>query len=186
MRDETEAYRREGDVVLVELRLSNLRQLFNSLDPAPFREKDLDPDAEAYIVESVREFPLDQAMKLVIHLPWAELPKDVDLAAAIHHHFALRQNAWRRELSHQLHQGRVTLVIALLFLFACLLLRQLVRSFGDGTLLDVLGEGLLITGWVAMWRPIDILLYEWWPIRRRSRVAAKLAAMPVETRPRDD
>ena len=186
MRDETEAYRREDGVVLVELRLSSLRQLFNSLDPAPFHEKDLDPDAEAYIVESVREFPLNQKMKLVVHLPRSELPAGVDLAASIHHHFTLRRDEWRRELSHQLHQGRVTLGIAVVFLFACLLLRQLVRSFGDGALLDVLGEGLLITGWVAMWRPIDILLYEWWPIRRRCRIAEKLIAMPVEPRPRDD
>ncbi|MHB1217327.1 MAG: hypothetical protein ACYC1L_03905 [Alphaproteobacteria bacterium] len=186
MRNETEAYRREGDVVLVELRLSNLRQLFNSLDPAPFHEKDLDPDAEAYIVESVREFPLDQKMKLVVHLPRAELPACVDLAASIHHHFTLRRDEWRRELSHQLHQGRVTLGIAVVFLFACLFLRQLIRSLGDGALLDVLGEGLLITGWVAMWRPIDILLYGWWPIRTRCRIAEKLIAMPVEPRPRDD
>jgi hypothetical protein len=186
MRNETEAYRREGDVVLVELRLSNLRQLFNSLDPAPFHEKDLDPDAEAYIVESVREFPLDQKMRLVVHLPRAELPASVDLAASIHHHFVLRRDELRRELSYQLGQGRITLGIAVVFLFACLLLRQLVRSFGDGALLDVLGEGLLITGWVAMWRPLDILLYEWWPIRKRCRIAEKLIAMPVESRPRDD
>lgn len=186
MRDETEAYRREGDVVLVELRLSSLRQLFNSLDPSPFHEKDLDPDAESYIVESVREFPLDQKMKLVVHLPRAELPVSVDLAASIHHHFALRRDELRRELSYQFGQGRITLGIAVVFLFACLLLRQLVRSFGEGALLDVLGEGLLITGWVAMWRPIDILLYEWWPIRKRGRIAEKLIAMPVEARPRDD
>jgi hypothetical protein len=185
--DKVEAYRREDGAVLIELRLSSLRQLFNSLDPAPFDEKDLDSAAEAYIVESVREFPLDQAMKLVVHLPRAELPKDVDLAAAIHHHFALRRNEWRRELSHQLHQGRITLAIAVVFLFGCLLLRQLVRSLGEGTLLmDLLGEGLLITGWVAMWRPIDILLYEWWPIRKRCRIAEKLTEIPVELRPRDD
>jgi len=182
---ETEAYRREGDTVLIELRLSNLRQLFNSLDPAPFNEKDLDPDAESYIVDSVREFPIGQPMKLVIHLPDAERPDSFDLETSIHHHFALRRDEWRRQLSHELHRGRVTLVIALVFLFACLLLRHLVRSLDEGMFVDVLGEGLLITGWVAMWRPIDILLYEWWPIRQRVRVAAKLAKMSVEVRPRE-
>lgn len=186
MPDETEAYRREDGVVLVELRLSSLRQLFNSLDPAPFHEKDLDADAEAYIVESVREFPLDQKMKLVIHLPRSELATSVNLAASIHHHFLLRAQELRRELSYQLHQGRITLGIAVVFLFACLLLRQAVYSLDESTLTHVLSEGLLITGWVAMWRPIDILLYEWWPIRRRCRVAEKLVVMPVELRPRDD
>lgn len=185
MSENGEAYRREDGAVLIELRLSSLRQLFNSLDPAPFNEKDLDPDAESYIVDSVREFPAGQAMKLVIHLPRGELSDGFDLQESVHHHFALRRGEWRRQLSDELRRGRVTLIIAVLFLFACLLLRQLVRSLGEGMFMDVLGEGLLITGWVAMWRPIDILLYEWWPIRQRVRVAAKLAGMPVEVRPRE-
>lgn len=185
MADGREAYRREDGAVLIELRLSSVRQLFNSLDPAPFNEKDLDSDAETYIVESVEEFPLSQKMKLVVHLPQAELPDSLDLEAAIHHHFMLRRDEWRRHLSHQLHQGRITLAIALVFLFVCLSLRQLVRAKSQGMFMDGVGEALLIFGWVAMWRPIDILLYDWWPIRRRVRVAAKLVGMTVEARRRE-
>src|SRR5689334_5367693 len=102
MSDGGEAYRREDGAVLIELRLSSLRQLFNSLDPAPFNEKDLDPDAESYIVDSVHEFPLKQAMKLVVHLPRGELPDGFNLEESIHHHFVLRRDEWRRELSNEL------------------------------------------------------------------------------------
>ena len=182
MDDGGAAYRREDGAVLIELRLSSLRQLFNTLDPAPFHEKDLDADAEFYIVDAVREFPADQKMKLVVHVPKSELPDTFDLQDSIHHHFALRRDEWRRQLSHELYMGRVTLFIALVFLFACLMARHFVRALDHDMLVNVLGEGLLITGWVAMWRPIDILLYEWWPIRKRVRVAAKLAEIPVETR----
>ena len=38
---------------------------------------------------------------------------------------------------------------------------------------------MLIAGWVAMWRPLEIFLYDWWPIRRRIRVLGKLSAMPI-------
>jgi hypothetical protein len=39
---------------------------------------------------------------------------------------------------------------------------------------------LTIAGWVAMWRPMQIYLYDWWPVRRRGRVYAKLSEMPVQ------
>lgn len=60
-----------------------------------------------------------------------------------------------------------------------MLLRELTFSFAHGAVSDIIGEGMLIIGWVAMWRPLEIFLYEWVPIRRRCRVLAKLAKMPV-------
>jgi len=49
-----------------------------------------------------------------------------------------------------------------------------------GTWAAVLRESLTIAGWVAMWRPMQIYLYDWWPVRQRGRVYAKLSQMPVE------
>jgi hypothetical protein len=178
-------YRSEGGVTLIEMRLNSVRQLFNSLDPAPFPEKDLDREAESYIVDSVREFAIDAPLKLVFYLPRGEMEEANDLARSIHNYFAYRLRVISRDLTFLLRQGRLTLFIAIGFLLACLSLRQIVLAFDENPILHVLAEGLLITGWVAMWRPIEILLYEWWPIRRRCRVAAKLTTMPVEIRPLD-
>ena len=44
----------------------------------------------------------------------------------------------------------------------------------------VLGEGLVIGGWVAMWRPIEILLYDWWPLRREIALRERLKDLTVE------
>jgi hypothetical protein len=44
---------------------------------------------------------------------------------------------------------------------------------------EVLRESLLIGGWVAMWRPLEVFLYDWWPIRAEARLYDRLAAMPV-------
>ena len=67
----------------------------------------------------------------------------------------------------------------LAFLFSCVLLRELINSFGHSAASDIVGEGLLIIGWVAMWRPIQIFLYEWWPIVRRRRTYFGLAHTQV-------
>jgi hypothetical protein len=93
-----------------------------------------------------------------------------DLNESIHHYFAYRETNERRRLRLLLRDGRIALVTGLLFLFDCLLLRSLLHTIGDGAVFGILGEGLLIIGWVAMWRPLEIFLYEWVPISRRCRV----------------
>jgi hypothetical protein len=52
---------------LIELRVDDIAQLFHTLDPFPFREKDLDREAEEYIVGWARELPGNQPIKIIIH-----------------------------------------------------------------------------------------------------------------------
>ena len=77
-------------------------------------------------------------------------------------------------------RGRASLAIGLLFLAACVLTSKLVFGSGGGTWAGIARESLTIAGWVAMWRPMEIYLYDWWPMRRRGRVYSKLSQMPVE------
>lgn len=185
MPDVAERYRIENGVRLIEISLKTVQQLFNSFDPSPFHEKDLDADAEDYIVGAVREFNVGVPLKLVFHLPRAEAEavQPADLARSIHGYFAYRAEAARRDLRFLLHQGRRSLAIGLAFLALCLAVRALLFLESTATIDLIAAEGLVIIGWVAMWRPVEIFLYEWWPLRRRARVYDKLAAIPVELRP---
>ena len=158
-----------GSDASIEIRLGRPQQLFNSFDPSPFHERDLDQDAEAYIVDSVDEFPLQKRLRLIIHLPADQLPASnaPDLPQAIHNYFAYRLHESQRRLRLFFRDGRTALLIGLAFLFACIVLRELAFAFGRGAAAEIAGEGLLIVGWVAMWRPLEIFLYDWQPIRRR-------------------
>jgi len=170
----------------IEVNLSRLTQLFNSLDPSPFHERDLDHDAEEYIIGSAEEISRQRPFSLVIHLPADQLPEigATYLGEAIHNYFAYRETNERRRLRLLFRDGRIALVTGLAFLFSCVLLRELAFSFGSSAVSDILGEGLLIIGWVAMWRPLEIFLYEWVPVRRRCRILAKLSKMPVIVQPK--
>ena len=105
-----------------------------------------------------------------------------DLQQSIHNYFAYRLNETRRRLRLFFRDGRIALGIGLSFLFVCIVLRQLVLAASQGTMSEIAAEGLLIVGWVAMWRPLEIFLYEWWPIRRRCQVFSKLSKMSVIVR----
>jgi len=178
-------YRREGDAFLIEIKLNEVRQMFNSFDPAPFLEKDLDENAQAYILDSVREFHLNTPLKLILHLPDEQLAEGAKhLPDAIHNYFAYRADIAQKEFKYTLRQGRWALLIGVVFLILCLSLSEMAAQVGHGTVARILQEGLLISGWVAMWRPIQIFLYDWWPLRMQRRVLEKLQRIPVEVRAR--
>ena len=52
----------EGGRGTIQLRVGELRQLFNSIDPSPFLERDLDPDCEEFVVAWARELPPDRPL----------------------------------------------------------------------------------------------------------------------------
>ena len=165
----------------ISLKLRDMSQLFNSMDPSPFIEKDLDDDAEEFIVSWAQEFSPDAPIKLRIHLDqWpAEDPKEL-IRTAVHNHFAHRAKITQLEFKRLLKQGRTSLLIGLLFLAVCLVLSKMLLGHEEGTWAAVIRESLTIAGWVAMWRPMQIYLYDWWPLLRRSRIYEKLSHMPVE------
>lgn len=166
----------------VEVRLDSLRQFFNSMDPSPFYEKDLDPDAEQFIVSWAEEFPLADHVSLVLHVdvpePVAEEPR---VEQAVHSHFHNQARLERLELRKLMRIGSRSLAIGLAALGATLLLSETVGR-RDDALSDVLRQSLIIGGWVAMWQPMQIYLYGWWPLLRRRRIYEKLARMPVHIR----
>ena len=179
--ESTPSYRDRNGYRLIEITLREPRQLFNNLDPAPFHAKDLEATAEDYIVTAVREIGLTHPTKLAIYLPAAALMSNdaQDVPAAIHNYFAYREQHTRRELHDLLRTGLIILVIGLVFLFACLWARGVAQAFA-APWAAILNEGLLIMGWVAMWRPINVFLYDWWPLRQRQKTFARIAVIPVE------
>ena len=108
----------------IEINLSRLPQLFNSLDPSPFHERDLDQNAEEYIVGSAEEIPRQQPLRLVIHLPSDQLTEARDLGEAIHNYFAYRETSERRRLRLLFRDGRIALATGIAFLFSCVLARH--------------------------------------------------------------
>jgi hypothetical protein len=170
----------------IELRIDEISQLFHTLDPFPFREKDLDKDAEEFIVSWARELPADQPLTIVLHLPEAQasLPEASELKAALTRYFDYRAEVISRELKELFRIGRRALAIGLAVLSFCIIMSQAVAaSLKSHPLERVIEESLTIFGWVANWRPIEIFLYDWWPIVRRRNLYRRLSAARVELRP---
>ena len=178
-------YRTDNGIIVIELVLRNVMQLFNSLDPSPFHEKELDPDAEEYIFNAVVDQPKKIPVKMAIYLPENSIAGTTreSIILGIHNHFIYRSSVSDRELRRLFERGRFVLVIAMGILFMTLLARQFLSTFEQDLLVRMAGEGLLILGWVTLWEPAYIFIYGWWPIVQKRRIYDKITTMEIEVLP---
>lgn len=167
---------------VIELQIDKVGQLFDTLDPMPFRERDLDRTAEDYIVSWARELPRHSPVRILIHMPAQEASSDqaTILRQAVSRHFRYRAEALRRDLAELFRVGRYALAIGLVVLVVCVAVGGLAaRAPVLGQFGMMIEEGLIILGWVANWRPIEIFLYDWWPIVRQRNLLLRLASAEV-------
>lgn len=175
------AWHREHPEQVIELSLDSLGQLFNSLDPSPFHERDLAGDAEDFLVGWAQEHPAGSRFRLILHFQ-RDPGHASGIRTAVNNYFGYRARQTRARLHELLRRGRLSLLIGVTFLTVCLLIAELLAESLAGTFPRLLQESLTIGGWVAMWRPIQIYLYEWWPLAARIRLYRRLSQMEVEVR----
>jgi len=165
----------------IELRLTSAGQLFNTLDPVPFREGDLADDAERYILDQTEDLPRRGRVAIRVHMPPG--PDATRVPEAITTHFGRRAAASSRALREHFRGGRLALILGLSILASCLGLAVALALEGGGGIARVAQESLVILGWVALWRPCEIFLYDWIPLARRRRIFRRLAQAEVTIAP---
>ena len=170
------------DKATIQVRIHELRQLFNSIDPSPFRERDLDPDCEEFIVSWAREMPPDRALRVEIRIDRDQPPAELASAVpqAVRSHF--EREAGLQELRRRriVREGRLSLAIGLVVLILCVGAAALLPTDTLGTPGGILRESLIIAGWVVMWHPLEVLLYGLWPVVRERRLLERLATADVQ------
>lgn len=180
-------YRDEEGRACIDIRLRNARQLFDGRDPAPFRERDLDPAAIEHLLECAREIRKWRPIKIVLTfaepLSAAGVLDEAVIRDAIRAQFDHERDLVQRKLSANFRHGQVLAVLGIAVLALFLTLAELSQNaLPEGTLRRLVHEGFTITGWVAMWRPAETLLYDWWPLLEERRVVERILEAPVDVK----
>lgn len=171
-----------SSTAFIEVHVELIDQLFNSIAPSPFHARDMDTDADEYIVDSSKALPKEVPLALIIHLdrPPTDEAKLGQVGQAIQTHFAAQAATMRLQLKDLFGRGRISLLIGLSFLSLSIGLGEVSNNWLSGaSMAQILHQSVLIGGWVAMWRPMEIFLYDWWPIAARIRLLDRLATMQV-------
>jgi hypothetical protein len=169
----------------IEINLRTTSQLFNSLDPSPFRDRDLDPEASRFIIEEAEEHPPRQPIRLRIHLPQddaAQIGHELaSIPTAVRAHFARLRQSEERLLRRTLREGRHGLAVGAFVVVTLLAGIELARGLLPATQWTTgILESLTILAWVVLWRPAELLLYDWWPIARRLALLRRLETAEVD------
>jgi hypothetical protein len=172
-------YRLEGDRHAIDVRVNAFEQVFDNRDPAPFRERDLDPHLVEYLSAAAEDLVAHGTFKIVF---WIQQPcsaDEVEQGYRAHMRYELERVERRRNRQRRI--GGVALLIGITLLAVLQTLSALLTGYKQRWV-HVIREGFVILSWIVLWRPVEVLLYDWLPIRRERKVIEHLLAAPVEVR----
>ncbi len=173
-------YRVEDGAHCVDIRIGSVEQLFDNRDPAPFRKRDLDPDLVEYLVAAAEDLAPLGPFRLVLWFATAR-PSD-DVCPAIRAHFEYELERIERHRRRQRRTGAVALVVGIVLLLGLLSIAHVIATAPENSVREAIREGLVIMSWVALWRPVDTLIYEWLPLHRERKLFARLLDAPIDIR----
>lgn len=175
-------YKKENNKYNIELRVDDLEQIFDKRDPNPFRKRDLDDDASEYITTCASEIGFKKVGKIVIETR-EHYPEEViqTIKSAVNDFFKYRVDITQKKLNMTFSLGFRTLFIGLTFLAGSIFISGLLKeNYEKGLLYSFLKEGLILTGWVSMWKPVNIFLYEWWPLVTQRNLYDSLSRIEID------
>jgi hypothetical protein len=167
----------------IEIGVGDLAQLFDPLDPSPTHRRALAGNVASYILARAEAQRSQEPLCLVVHGPESLRTHSAEIVQSIQEHFRLAHSRGQRRFARRMRIGGATLVGGLVVLALSIAMRRLLRSAYPGSMADGIGEGLLILGWVAMWRPVHILLFEHWESHLDHAVLDRLARVQVSFAP---
>jgi hypothetical protein len=172
-------YRIEDGVHCVDVRLNTIEQLFDNRDPAPFRERDLDPDLVEYLFAAGEDLASLGTFKVVVWVAQPCSAEEIETGYRAHFEYELERLERRRRRGRR--TGQIALLIGVTILVVLLSVAELLDDHAS-RVTRLAREGLVILSWIVMWRPVEALIYDWVPLRRERKVMQRLRAAMVEVR----
>lgn len=178
---------REQKKETIEIKLDTIRHLYDSMDPAPRYEKDLNPRVEEYIMSDAEELPRKSDWHLYLYLPENEI-RGIDETAvkkSILLNFDRKAELLEKKAAKKTRMVIQSAVFGILFLGLCLSASYWLATYvsSGADFYEILSQGLVVIGWVALWNPVEYLLFDRWEPRKEIIICQKLAGTPVEIIP---
>ena len=171
----------------ITLHLNDIQYLF--ADPEP--DSEMFVSGMDYLYSDIKTYSRHEKFKITIGLPQEKITEGLmdktREKMKRYCRFKIEEN--EKELIALRHEGFNALRVGITALVVCLVLATaLTLAAKSGinnilaALLAIVGQGFVIAGWVAMWHPAEILLYDWWPFRRDIRIYQQIVDADIVIR----
>jgi len=174
-----------GGESVIKIRVDRVDQLFQCFDPAPMDQRSVSAEADAYITERAGELPATDRVRLRILVPPGERSCCESVQEAFRRHFSSAAETTAVRLRNHFVMSVRILLISLAVASALVLASQAIADWSETRVARKVASTLSIMVWVALWKPIEMLLHDWRPIKAKLKVYRKLESVKVETLPEE-
>ncbi len=169
-------------VSTVSMHVRQLLQLFNSLDPAPFWDRDLDPAAATFIEQEFSDRRRDRHWVLEVTTAETGELSARDVQQAIKVYYERMAMSASKRLREKLWIGQWALLVGVGVFVLCMVTLQSLQQRYAQRAPQLLAEGLVVLAWVAIWIPVEQLFYDLAPLLRERRFFRRLSLVRVHLR----
>lgn len=167
----------------IALHLDRIKFLFHEQEFDPLNKRYDSASGLDQIITELKPKSLQQPIRATIFLPREQISGDSESVSSdvVRGYCDVQIHRINQDMASLRWQGIKALQTGVLFLAACLLL----SAFFSGLealpefLRTFLSEGFLIAGWVSLWHPTELLLYEWWPLWRDKKLYNRIRDMEI-------
>jgi hypothetical protein len=164
----------------INLQLQNINELLR-LPFSSYIKSTLQTDAEEFIIEEAEALPPKAPINIKVHLPLSEVKHKDDIAPAIQRHFSYRREQSQKEYKRIFKFGWRILFIGLGLLAVIFTITEIAFYYmPDNKPVLFIHESFIILSWVALWRPLELLLYEWYPVKTDMNLFSRLEHSHVQ------
>jgi hypothetical protein len=151
---------------IISVAIEKYADIFNELDPAPFRKRDIDHDLRIYLEDSSLDIPLKHNIVLQFKVlnDLHDSEKEERIKTGLKTYFAFVRNELKAKIRKSREKSAVYALASFLLLSASYSLRT---SVAGGAVLATLFEGINIVGWVFLWEAVSTLLFKNRDVRQR-------------------
>jgi len=164
---------------VVEVQARSIDDLFSRFDPAALSGRSISPDVDSYIVGQLIKFTDESAVSLHINLPADEASYGHIVQQAFRHHYALSSARCRAELKQHFRDAGFMLLKGVIFALVLIGIAHVVAEIAERVYINKIVAGLSLIVWVSLWKPIDMLIYEWIPIMDKVKLHDRLDGCEV-------
>lgn len=184
----TKPPQRRNASATIDIRLERIEQLFHSLDPHARLHRHIDERIEQFLIEEARRLKRKAPIRvrLFVEKEEALAAGRTDASRALRAHFSYRARLENENLHDLLWRGLFSLAVGMLVLAICLRIGPWIGSYTKEATGNFVDTAFQIIGWAANWRPVEIFLYDWWPVAEDRRLFRRLASAQVELLPMAD
>lgn len=134
------------------------------------------------IISTIGAYGSKKDFKIVIHIPISLEALDTkSISAKFKEFHSIHTTELKNEIRVMRTQSLDALSKGVPIMIAALSLNFMIERLKDhmNYFEFILKESMYIFGWVSMWKPIELLLYDRWPLNRKLKSYDKMLTIPI-------